>query len=246
MRDHAVTREAIEGAEMAKNIVTDQVHKGSWYSFPLKLLNEARAAVPAVDWALGVAGIASAGALVVGLLGYGRATVLILGGMFVAMVLLLLFSRMVGAKDFVSKVAGWILLVAVTLFACAFLLFTVTAFVNRWPEPWAQVLGITAKLDKPPSGFVRFFGPLSHLEEAIKISEAKFTVTLSEEQISRFYVSDMRAANWKEWFSKFCDLYNCLSCRPDPKSVTTNLRISLSGKLRQIEEEGQSYVACYK
>jgi len=211
---------------------------------PIKILNAAQRAVPVVKFGLGVAGVAAAGSLVIGLLGYGRVTVLTLGGMFVAMVLLFLFSKMVGAKDRTTQILGQVLATAVTIFVCAFLLFTITAFATRWPEPWVQFLGISGVQDSKTSKFVRFFGPLSHLEEAIKISEATFGLSISGDQISNFYASEMRAPTWNEWFYKFCASNLCLKCEPEPTQIKSNLQISLVGKLRGTKIDGSDYVVC--
>jgi hypothetical protein len=112
-------------------------------SSPLSILNAARKAVPAVDYALGAAGIAAAGAIVVGLLGNGRAAVIISGAMFISMVLLFIFSRLITTQSVGIVIAGMVLLWAVTIFFCTFLLFTATAFAFQWPPPWAQFLGLT-------------------------------------------------------------------------------------------------------
>ena len=94
----------------------------------MNVLNAARKAVPAVDYALGAAGVAAAGALVVLFLGKGQAAIIVLGGMFIAMLLLLAFARLVVSQSEASTVAGVTLLWMVILFIGAFLFFTVTAF----------------------------------------------------------------------------------------------------------------------
>lgn len=112
---------------------------------PLAILNAARRAVPAVDFALGAAGIAAAGAIIVGLLGDGRAAVIILGGVFIAMLLLFAFARLVAAQNRSAILAGVVLLWAVTLFFCTFLLFTTTAVAVGWPPAWASLLGLQSQ-----------------------------------------------------------------------------------------------------
>lgn len=87
---------------------------------PVDILNKARQAVPAVDFALGVAGIAAAGALVIGFIGSGRTAFIILGGIFVAMVLLFGFARLVAAQNPAIVTAGIVLLWAVIAFFCIF------------------------------------------------------------------------------------------------------------------------------
>jgi hypothetical protein len=82
-------------------------------------LRQAIKQVPAVGFALGVAGIASAGALVTSMVGYGHASVVIIGGTFIAMVLLYLFSAIVASKSEATTILGIILLYSVILFFVA-------------------------------------------------------------------------------------------------------------------------------
>jgi hypothetical protein len=119
---------------------------------PINVLNAARRAVPAVDFALGVAGVAAAGALVTAFLGSGRAPIIILGGMLVAMLLLFVFSRLVAAQSPAITSAGVFLLWAVTLFFCAFLIFTITAVAVGWPAAWKSILGIETQAKAEPLG----------------------------------------------------------------------------------------------
>jgi hypothetical protein len=121
----------------------------SGFLSPLKVLNAARRAVPAVKFALGVAGVAAAGAIVTGLIGRGRAAVFILGGMLVAMILLFVFSRLISSKDPSITTAGMVLLWTVTLFFCLFLVFTATAVAVQKPAAWANVLGISVQPPAP-------------------------------------------------------------------------------------------------
>lgn len=107
---------------------------------PIRVLREATRRVPSVKYALGVAGVAAAGALVVSLLGYREAAPIVLGGIFVGMVLLYVFATMVASKEPGTRTPGVILLYAVTLFFCSFLFFTVTAFAFAWPDAWACVV----------------------------------------------------------------------------------------------------------
>jgi hypothetical protein len=109
---------------------------------PWKVLQAARRAVPAVDYALGAAGVAAAGAIVTSMIGKDKASVVILGGMLVAMVLLFVFARLSVAKSAAVTNAGIVLLWAVTVFFCVFLMFTASAFALGWPRPWAVFLGV--------------------------------------------------------------------------------------------------------
>ncbi len=109
---------------------------------PLAILNAARKAVPAVNYALGVAGIAAAAAIIIGFLGKGQATLIILGAMFVGMLLLFAFAQLVRSKSDAVVKAGIALLWGVMIFFLAFLFFTVTAVAFGWPLTWARVLGL--------------------------------------------------------------------------------------------------------
>lgn len=110
----------------------------------LKILNEARKAVPAVKYALAVAGIAAAAALVSAFVGQGRAALLLIGLVFVGMFLVFLFSTLVASKSTSVKIAGIVLLWAVLLFFITFLAFTVSAFLINYPSTWVRFLDIEA------------------------------------------------------------------------------------------------------
>lgn len=120
---------------------SDPLRVETWPAL-LKVLFSARSAVPAVDYALGIAGVAAAAALVTAFLGNGRITFIIVGAMLVAMVLLFVFSRLVVAKSRSIVRAGILLLWTTTLFFCTFLLLTVTAVAIAWPPTWAKFLGL--------------------------------------------------------------------------------------------------------
>ena len=114
---------------------------------PMSVLDAARKAVPAVDYALGAAGVAAAGAIVVAFLGNGRGAIIIFGGMLVAMILLFVFSRLLTAQNAQIIQAAVALMWMVVVFFGIFLLFTTTAFALHWPLAWAQVLGIELRDD---------------------------------------------------------------------------------------------------
>jgi hypothetical protein len=108
----------------------------------IQILNSARQAVPAVDYALGIAGIAAAGAIVMFFLGKTQAGIIIIALTFIGMVLLFLFSRLAVSESKDTQTAGRVLLWAILVFFMIFLGFTVTAFAMGWPSPWAALLGI--------------------------------------------------------------------------------------------------------
>ena len=83
---------------------------------PLTVLQSAIKEVPAVSYALAVAGIAAAGAVVVSFLGHGRASVIILAGVFVAMILMFVFARMLSSQNPATTLPGIILLYSVLIF----------------------------------------------------------------------------------------------------------------------------------
>ena len=67
---------------------------------PIKLLNEAREAVPAVNYALALAGLAASASIIIGLIGNSRAAILIVGLVFIGMVLIFLFSSLITANTY--------------------------------------------------------------------------------------------------------------------------------------------------
>lgn len=113
---------------------------------PLTILKEAIKQVNAVKYALGLAGIAAAGAIIVALAGNGPTAIIIIGLTFIGMVLLFVFSTLVSSDSISIKAAGHFLLWAVLLFFVAFLGFTVSAFAGYGPERWAVLL----KISTPP------------------------------------------------------------------------------------------------
>jgi hypothetical protein len=109
---------------------------------PMHVLDAARKAVPAVDYALGAAGVAAAGAIIVSFLGNGRGAVIVLSGMLVAMILLFVFARLLAAKNKATTQAALALMWMVVVFFGIFLAFTVTAIAFKVPLGWVQVLGL--------------------------------------------------------------------------------------------------------
>lgn len=108
-------------------------------------LSAARKAVPAVDFALGVAGIAAAAALISIFLGKGTAGYIVLGITFLSMVLLLVFAGLVRSGSRATSNAGTLLLWSVVIFFVAFLMLTLSAVVLSWPQNWATILGLVEK-----------------------------------------------------------------------------------------------------
>jgi hypothetical protein len=119
---------------------------------PMEVLRSAIREVPAVKYALGVAGIAAAGALITRFVGYDKTSIIILGVTFVAMILLFVFSGMVASNSKATTIPGIILLYAAILFFSIFLAFTITAFAFAWPQPWASFIGATSSLHHDAAG----------------------------------------------------------------------------------------------
>jgi hypothetical protein len=111
---------------------------------PIRVLTEAIKKVPSVRYALGVAGVAAAAALIVSMVGTTKSAVIILSCTFIAMILLYVFSLLIASRGNASTIAGLILLYSVIVFFCTFLGFTISAFAGYGPKPWAEFLGINS------------------------------------------------------------------------------------------------------
>jgi uncharacterized MAPEG superfamily protein len=117
---------------------------------PLTVIDAARKAVPAVNYALGVAGLAATASIVEFFVGKERESIIILGGIFVAMILLYIFGVLVSVSKqrFFIYAASILLLYVVLLFFFIFLGFTVSAVAEGWPPAWAHVLGLETTLSQ--------------------------------------------------------------------------------------------------
>jgi uncharacterized protein YjbI with pentapeptide repeats len=104
------------------------------YAGLLALIQEAQRSVPAVKYALGVVGIAAAAGIVSGVLGHTRSALLLLTLIFVGMVLLFLFARLVssGPSPSIQLAANVIMWTIVLVFSAA-LFLGLLAVAARWP-----------------------------------------------------------------------------------------------------------------
>jgi hypothetical protein len=109
---------------------------------PIKILNSARSAVPIVDFALAAAGVAAAASMIGFFVGFGRSSIIILAATFVAMILLYVFSVLAASHSASVAPAGIMLVYAIVIFFCSFLLLTITSFVARWPPALVYFLRI--------------------------------------------------------------------------------------------------------
>src|SRR5260370_26011396 len=108
----------------------------------MAILYKARKAVPAVNYALGVAGVAAAAALVTWLVGNTNSSIILVSSSYVGMILLFVFSKLVVSTAPSIQFAGIVLVWMILAFFATFLLFTTTAFVSGWPCNWAEILGL--------------------------------------------------------------------------------------------------------
>jgi hypothetical protein len=116
---------------------------------PQNILASAIRKVPAVRYALGVAGVAAAVALILGLLRDIRIAFFGIAFAFALMVVLLIFSHMV--QDLPGKrwMAAFLAWIVITLFS-AMLITTFTSIVFGFPQKFA----LFWQADKEPSGAV--------------------------------------------------------------------------------------------
>lgn len=127
---------------------------------PILVIREATKSVPAVRYALGIAAIAAAASLVATFTGgYERASVIIMGLLFVGMVLLFVFSVLVRADSTAVRLAAVVLLWSSTAFFVLFLGFTATAAATGWPCNWADFLSFRSSCVPTQGKTIRFDTP---------------------------------------------------------------------------------------
>ena len=111
---------------------------------PLRALRRAQQAVPAVRYAMGLAGVAAATSIITSFVGDAQASVRTLGLVFAGMILLYVFAVMVRSSKAAhkpAKVLVWVLVAAYVIFVS----MTVTVFVFEWPCLWMRFLGIASR-----------------------------------------------------------------------------------------------------
>ncbi|NVO13997.1 MAG: hypothetical protein HXX10_08165 [Rhodoplanes sp.] len=149
---------------------------------PWEVLVEAQRRVPALRFAIGVAGIAAAAAIVSHFAGDTRSAVILISLVFVGMILLFAFSRLVTARSRGARIAGELLLWSVTAFFVLFLGFTAWAAFDGRPCNWAEFLNwrrhpscIQTNGEKPPSD------PDTHTSAALQTYDG-FTIMIPQDQ----------------------------------------------------------------
>jgi len=127
----------------ASTIVAAETVTGPW-----SILTKATAQVPAVRYAIGVAGIAAAVAIATTLTkGYSSVTILAVGLLFAAMVALYLFSMLVSSNTKATRYAGIALVWSVVLFNIIVMIFTMTSVAMNWPCNWMKILSLPGSCD---------------------------------------------------------------------------------------------------
>jgi hypothetical protein len=66
------------------------------------------------------------------------------------------------------------------------------------------------------------------------------------EQLDRFWVGEINEKTWADFFAKLCRMHAaCLECTPSPDEITTNVRIRISGPLREdVTAQGTKIYKC--
>ena len=108
----------------------------------LSLLTWARREVPATRYAIGIAGVAAAGAILMAFFARPAGAVLVVGFMLAGMVLLLVFSRLSQSHSSHMTAAGLTLMWAVVACFIAFLGLTIIAVSTGKPDAWARLLNL--------------------------------------------------------------------------------------------------------
>jgi hypothetical protein len=130
-------------------------------AFPLldraiSLLNEARRAVPAVDYALGVVGVGLAGYIIWFFVRDGGNLVLTLFGMYVAMTVLFVFAKASSLAEYKRYVDlfGVVLVGVTTTFFCASLLLSLSAVAFGKPEALVRFFHQTPPIKHRPGHWI--------------------------------------------------------------------------------------------
>lgn len=114
---------------------------------PVTVINLARAKVPAVNYALGLAGIAAAAAIIIAMLGYSKASLVIVAVVGIGAVLLYAFSQLINSGGGGAVLAGSVLMWAIVAFFIIFLMFTTTAVAIGKPCNWVWFLNLPSTSD---------------------------------------------------------------------------------------------------
>jgi hypothetical protein len=108
--------------------------------FPV--INDARKAVPSVNYAMGLAGIAAATSLIVIFIGNKTSGYILFAITFIGMVLLFIFSRLIKSKSSATYFASLFLMWSILIFFVSFLIMTISVFITGKPRTWGEIIGI--------------------------------------------------------------------------------------------------------
>jgi hypothetical protein len=156
------------------------------------VLNQAIGRVDAVKYALGLAGVAAAAAIIITFLGSWQTAAIVLGGMLVAMVLLFVFARLTASRSRFITIAGVILLFSVVIFFCAFLALTLTAVIFERPKVMLDLLHIENPLSGAATLPQPYDQPYIHPRYGYLILYASnyFTKKVSEDNTGTTFASE--------------------------------------------------------
>lgn len=107
----------------------------------LKILRESTRQLPQLQYAWGLLGVSAVGAIIIGVLGSSKASVIIISLVVIGMVILFVVT-VAFKNEKISRIPAQILLWSVTLFVIIFMSFTVSAFSLSWPCPWVIFLDV--------------------------------------------------------------------------------------------------------
>jgi len=171
---------------------------------PLNVLDEARKAVPAVNYALGLAGVAAAAAIITSFVGHGPGAIIVIGASFVGMIILFIFSKLVVSTSPSIQFAGVVLVWATLAFFGTFLVLTTTAVIFTWPCNWAELLDMTSACFGPtPNPINRTDEKPAGPEPAdARLTHFVITVSLSDGTVARREWSRPTPNEWVEKYSE--------------------------------------------
>jgi hypothetical protein len=118
-----------------------QGHHTITLGIPVSLLDKAINAVPHVAYALGVVGIGAAVAIPNLILGLNRLAFLAIASMFLAMLLLYIFSRIERTRELIVKLAGQLIIIITALAFVAFVASSVAATILCAPRTFVFMYG---------------------------------------------------------------------------------------------------------
>ena len=108
------------------------------------LLNRGIKAVPRVGYAAGVVGVGAATAILNLILRLNKLAIISVVAMFVAMILLYVFSRIEKARDPIVRLAGQAIVAVVTLAFSGFVISSLWATIGCQPRPLVALYGLDA------------------------------------------------------------------------------------------------------